>query len=317
MAQKAAKKTAAPKKRTAGSSRKKNRKSSPGSGFSKERFLYVIVLLVLLAFSVGMVGYVVFFRTVVAAELPLGEKTIIFEEPHHPEADSYNQKHTGGHAGMGRAAIIIDDMGYHHSVGRQLLHLPLNLSFSFLPYAPFTPELEEEAYQLGKTILLHLPMEPRSPEWDPGPNALYLSDSREVHEKAVNLGLAVVAHATGVNSHMGSKYSENLEAMEALASMLRERRLFYIDSLTSPHSQGLKAARAKGVPSSKRDVFLDNVQEQEQICSRIEELAAIAGKRGKAIAIGHPFPETLNALKECAPKALEGVELVGVDRLLE
>ena len=316
MAQKAPKKTA-PRKRTAGSVRNKRKKTSPRLSFSKERFFYFVVLVFLLVFSIGMVGYVVFFRTVVAAEFPYKEKRVIFEEPHHPNADSHSLQNAEGQVTAVRAAIIIDDMGYHHAVGRQLLHLPQNLSFSFLPYAPYTSELESEAYQLGKTILLHLPMEPRSLEWDPGPNALYLSDSREVHEKAVDSGLALVAHATGVNSHMGSKYSENFEAMEELAAMLRERRLFYIDSLTSPYSKGLQAAREKGVPASKRDVFLDNIQEQGQICMRLEELASIAGRRGKAIAIGHPYPETLKALRECAPKALKGVELVGVDRLLD
>lgn len=317
MAQKAAKKTTASRRKTAAPVREKRKTSPVGSGFSKQRFFYVLMLLLLLVFSICMMGYVVFFRTVVAAELPFEEKDIIFEEPHPPEADRQSPQHKADQVSIPRVAIIIDDMGYHHSVGRQLLHLPLNLSFSFLSYAPFTAELEEEAYQMGKTILLHMPMEPRSPEWDPGPNALYLSDNRDVHEKAVKSSLALVPHATGVSNHMGSKYSENLEVMEELATLLRERRLFYIDSLTSPHSKGMMAARAKGVPSSKRDVFLDNVQEQAQICARLEELVGVAERHGKAIAIGHPYPETLKALNECAPNLLKSVELVGVDRLLE
>ncbi|MBT8333320.1 MAG: divergent polysaccharide deacetylase family protein, partial [Deltaproteobacteria bacterium] len=33
-------------------------------------------------------------------------------------------------------------MGYHHDVGKGMLALDLNLTFSFLPHAPFTKELE-------------------------------------------------------------------------------------------------------------------------------------------------------------------------------
>ncbi|HER63611.1 MAG TPA: divergent polysaccharide deacetylase family protein, partial [Desulfobacteraceae bacterium] len=89
-----------------------------------------------------------------------------------------------------RIAIIIDDMGHHQQVGEELLDLDMNLTFSFLPHAPFTSGQAERARQLGRDILLHMPMEPRDPRWDPGPGALYLDATVESIVLAVEDNLA-------------------------------------------------------------------------------------------------------------------------------
>ena len=60
-----------------------------------------------------------------------------------------------------RIAIIIDDMGHHQKMGGELLELDLDLTFSFLPQAPFTREQEERAWKMGRDILVHMPMEPQ------------------------------------------------------------------------------------------------------------------------------------------------------------
>ena len=78
-----------------------------------------------------------------------------------------------------RIAIIIDDMGHHQKMGGELLELDLNLTFSFLPQAPFTQEQEERAWKMGRDILVHMPMEPQDLTFDPGPGALYVDASVE------------------------------------------------------------------------------------------------------------------------------------------
>lgn len=282
--------------------------------FRPARLLYLLLLLVLLTFSIGMVGYVIFFRTVIAAELPSAEDGIIFEEPlpeAHPEPH-WPESSTPEPAVLPKVAIIIDDMGFHPRIGRRLLELELNLSFSFLPYAPHTGELEEIAYQRGRTVLMHLPLEPADPKWDPGPDALYLEQTPAERARLLQRNLMLVPHATGISSHMGSRYSESREAMGELAGYLKERGLFFVDSYTSATSQGLVAARAAGVPATRRDVFLDNVQQVKAICRQLSTLVSLAGRQGQAVGIGHPYPETLEALDGCGSELLAGVELVAV-----
>ena len=282
------------------------------------RLLYFLALACLFIFSMCMVGYVIFFRTVVAAELPFEEHDIQFEELHLPDREKSAERVRPEDAEMlPQVAIIIDDMGYHPDVGRGLLELDLFLSFSFLPHAPFTPELEEITYQKGNPILLHLPLEPRSAAWDPGPGALYLDDDAETRKKKFLDNLQLVPHATGVNNHMGSLFTESRPAMEALVELIAEQQLFFIDSFTTSASMGQESAQNKGVPTSRRHIFLDNVQEKEKICLQIEKLAALAEHQGQAIGIGHPYPETLAALQSCGQEVLGRVMVVGIDTLVE
>lgn len=319
MAAKTVKKPAArPRGRSASGSSGSRRAPQRKDGiFRPARLLYFLGLLILLAFSIGMVGYVIFFRTVVAAELPSADSGIIFEEPlpeAHPEPH-WPESPASDPVALPQVAIIIDDMGFHPRIGRRLLELDLNLSFSFLPYAPHTGELEETAYQLGRTVLMHLPLEPVDPKWDPGPDALYLDQSPAERKRLLERNLMLVPHATGISSHMGSRYSESRVAMDELAGYLKARDLFFVDSYTSASSQGLAAARSAGVPATRRDVFLDNVQQVQAICRQLEKLVRVAGRQGWAVGIGHPYPETLEALNGCGAELLAGVELVAVQDL--
>jgi len=207
-------------------------------------------------------------------------------------------------------------MGNHPQIDQKFLDLDLNLTFSFLPYAPFTPGQEEKAWTLGHDILVHMPMEPRDPQWDPGPDALYVEDSIEQLTISVKKNLAMVPHAIGVNNHMGSLFTEDRLAMHQFLGIVRQKGLFFVDSETSAASIGMKEAHEMGIKTAKRHVFLDNVQKQEDICRQLEELIRIARKNGWAIGIGHSNDATLTALVSCRDTLLEHVRVVGIHELI-
>lgn len=276
--------------------------------------VYSFLLAAFFFFSIGVLTYVIFFRMVVAAELPEANHQLMFEEPYYP---------TSAISGDGRTqqtdepqfSILIDDMGYHLEVGKKLLALDLDLSFSFLPHAPHTPELEKMAYTMGKTILLHLPMQPKDQNWHPGPGALYLNEMDE-QENVIGNNLAAVPYAVGVNNHMGSLYTENQEAMQSLMDIIADKKLFFIDSFTSSESLGYEFAKSKGIKTARRDIFLDNVLDSSVICSQLDELILLAQGRGKAIGIAHPHKETLVALERCVADVALPVKLVPVTALI-
>jgi polysaccharide deacetylase 2 family uncharacterized protein YibQ len=80
-------------------------------------------------------------------------------------------------------------------------------------------------------------------------------------------------------------------------AMLKARGLFFFDSRTSGGSRGEAAARAAGVASIGRDIFLDDDQSETAVTAQLTALVATAKRQGVAVAIGHPHAATLRLLK--------------------
>ena len=216
-----------------------------------------------------------------------------------------------------RVAIVIDDMGYRKTIGDRLLHLDLNLSFSFLPGGPNSANQAREAQRRGRDVLLHLPLEPHDPTWNLGPGGLYVSMSRQSLQDTFARDLAVVPMAIGINNHMGSLFTENEPAMRALLTVVRANDLFFLDSITSSKSLGYDLARSMGVKTARRDIFLDNEHDDGKIANQLNKLLAVAEKHDWAIGLAHPFPSTLAALQEHATLFRTRVLLVGISKLVQ
>lgn len=216
-----------------------------------------------------------------------------------------------------QVAIIIDDMGYHQMLGERLLALDLNLTYSFLPLAPFTAKQAHIAHEKGSDILVHLPMEPKDPKWNPGNEALYVKDDNGVLQTKTQQLIGAVPHAIGANNHMGSLFSENGEAMQKVLLTLQKNGFFYIDSFTTAHSKGLEEAKRLNIPTNRRHIFLDNDHDPQKICKQIKKLIQLAQKNGSAIGIGHPNKATLTALTHCDKDLLATVDIVGAHNLVQ
>ncbi len=242
----------------------------------------------------------------------------VFEEPFEQAAPDVRRAEPDGRIvpHRPRVAILIDDMGLGRHVCKELPELPLHLSFSFFPHGPASMEQAEHAHRLGRDVLLHQPMQPRNPTVDPGPGALLLGlDETEV-DAIVRANLAAIPHVVGVNNHMGSRYTEDRPAMRSFLRLLREQNLFFVDSFTSPRSIALEEAQALGLPTARRQIFLDNVLNPERVCQQIRALINEANVQGEAIGIGHPHEATLLALRQCGEQLQHEVELVGVRALV-
>jgi polysaccharide deacetylase 2 family uncharacterized protein YibQ len=94
--------------------------------------------------------------------------------------------------------------------------------------------------------------------------------------------------------------------------------LFFIDSYTTHESVALKAAAEAGVAATRRDVFLDHDRSVAAVAQEIERLKSVARRKGHAVAIGHPFPETLQVLERELPNLeAEGFELVTISKIMQ
>jgi len=217
-----------------------------------------------------------------------------------------------------RVAILIDDMGGNLRKMREILALDAPITIAVLPHLRHSRDVSRMAGENGYEVLLHLPMEPRNIVRNhPGPGVLLTTMSGEAIRKTVEDDLDFVPDAVGVNNHMGSKFTADAEGMQEVFRVLREKGLFFVDSRTTAHSLARRLAREAGIPGAERDVFLDNRRDPAYIDGQIETLLRIAGKSGSAIAIGHPYPETLAALRRAIPGLRDrGIELVPVSDLL-
>jgi hypothetical protein len=116
---------------------------------------------------------------------------------------------------------------------------------------------------------------------------------------------------------MGSRFTASPRRMERLMLQLKARGLLFLDSKTSDASVGHRLARSHGVPSAERDVFLDNERAPAAIRAQLAEVERIARRTGRCIAIGHPYPETLDALSAwLAEIDAKGLMLVPVSALV-
>jgi hypothetical protein len=214
-------------------------------------------------------------------------------------------------------AIIIDDVGDGLADGRRAIALPGAVTLSILPHTPFGPRLAEEAHQRGKQVMLHLPMEALE-ALDPEPGEIAADMPALEMTMTLAHDLRSVPHAAGVNNHRGSRLTQNGAAMATLMQALRAQGpLFFVDSLTSASSLAARVARQHGVPSLARDVFLDNDRDPQAIAGQFERLVDIAKRRGHALAIGHPYPETLALLERRLPGlAARGILLVDPSTML-
>lgn len=218
----------------------------------------------------------------------------------------------------GLAAIVIDDLGYQPNEADEFLSLPLALTFAILPRERHSKSLSQKIAAQGKTVMMHLPMEPHGyPSVNPGKAALLVSMSEEEIARRFAENLKTVPEASGVNNHMGSRFTENAAAMKRVLPLVKEQGLFFLDSLTSQKSEGFRLAREKNLPCLRNDVFLDNQDELHYIEGQLRLLLERARKEGRAVAIGHVHRKHLvQALKNVLPEFEKaGVKIVSAKEL--
>ncbi|MCG8442254.1 MAG: divergent polysaccharide deacetylase family protein, partial [Caulobacterales bacterium] len=199
-------------------------------------------------------------------------------------------------------AIVIDDIGLDLAAAERAAALPAPVTLSIFPHVPAAPRIEALARAWGHEVFIHLPMEPRGLD-DPGPGALYTWLPADEIRARSRAAFAALPQASGVNNHMGSRFTACAACVAAVAEEAARTGLIVLDSLTAGDSRLADAAATAGGPALARDVFLDNVRDPIAIAARLAEAEDIARARGWAIAIGHPAPETLAVLEEWIPTA--------------
>lgn len=165
--------------------------------------------------------------------------------------------------------------------------------------------------------MLHQPMQAMNGK-AMGPGGMGLHMTHEEMLETLRANLASVPYAIGVNNHMGSLLTRHPGEMAWFMAALKQHGgLYFVDSATSHFTVARKVAAEYGLPTTRRNVFLDNVREDKSIVRQFVRLIQQARTHGHALAIGHPYPETLSVLDRILPHIEQfGVRLVPVSELI-
>ncbi|MBU9815267.1 divergent polysaccharide deacetylase family protein [Rahnella sp. C60] len=214
-----------------------------------------------------------------------------------------------------KLSILIDDFGYRQHEENQVLQMPKAVSVAIFPNAPDSQMMMNKAHQQGREILIHLPMAPLSKQ-PLEKDTLTPSMSAAEVKRIVDQAISNIPYAIGINNHMGSAMTSSLTGMENVMQAMNAHNLFFLDSMTIGNTQSVKAAQGTRVKVIKRNVFLDDVQNEAEIRRQFERAIQLARKNGYAIAIGHPHPTTVKVLQQMLPNLPADIVLVRPSDLL-
>ena len=197
-------------------------------------------------------------------------------------------------------SLVIDDLGYSLENGMAAIDLDGDHTYAILPGAVYSRKLARHAHGQNKEVILHLPMQSISSRAAHEPNALNEAMDEDQLTANVHSLLAEIPFIRGVNNHMGSHLTEFDFFMRPVMDSIRgyNPQLYFLDSRTSPRSVAHAQALDAGLNAITRDIFLDNETNPESIRLQYNIWLTQARERGSAIAIGHPYPNTLAVLRE-------------------
>ncbi len=218
----------------------------------------------------------------------------------------------------GRLAVIVDDLGYDPSSDAESLKMPEKVTLAVIPFGPSSRRLAQAARSRGFAVLVHVPMEPESPAPDRTEGfRLRRGMSPGEMDALLSRMLQDVPDATGASNHMGSAFTADPGAMATYAALLRAKGLYLVDSLTTPKSAALDAARIADVRGARRDVYIDADLSPAEMRARWDKAVATAREKGTALLVCHARPGTLRFVAGLLPGLrAQGVRAVTTDELL-
>jgi len=215
--------------------------------------------------------------------------------------------------------IVIDDVGYSIDELKPFLKLPFPITFAVLPQLVYSNDSVLAIRDAGKEFILHQPMEALGGN-DPGPHAVYLSMDDTTIERTVAENIdSFPFPPVGMNNHMGSAVTRDARAMGLILKLVKERGMYYLDSLTAPGTVTVQLCEELGTSYMERNVFLDNNTDREAIIAAIDEGKRIARMNSAAVMIGHVWSSNLAAtLMEIYPELVaEGYSLSTISAYMQ
>ncbi len=197
-----------------------------------------------------------------------------------------------------RIAIVITDLGINTQRTEQAIKLPGPVSLAFAPYSRNVVDWVQKARDAGHEVLLTVPMEPKDfPRSDPGPFALMNSLDAEQNIRRLEWIMSRATGYVGLVGYQGSGFAANPRAMKPLMADLKSRGLLFLDAKNTAASVATRSAGIAGVPAAAADLVLDFELGRAQVLKQLKLAESLARANGSVIAIGRPYPVTLDRVR--------------------
>lgn len=217
-----------------------------------------------------------------------------------------------------KVAIVLDDFGYNKNNLDALFGIDQPVTLSVLPNQRFSADVARTAESKGYEVILHLPLEPHSKDIGQEADTIRTGMGEKDVASRLRKDLDSVPGIDGVSNHMGSKATEDRKLMALVLKHVKAHNLFFFDSLTSERSVCAQVARDVGVQYGRRDIFLDNSNDEAAIEAQMRQVRDMAFARGTAIAIGHDRKNTVAVLSRMMPEmAREGIRFVYLSEVVD
>ena len=212
--------------------------------------------------------------------------------------------------GSAKLVVIIDDVSTKKHI-QKIQEIGYPITMAFMPPTKIHKDSAIIAQGLN-SYMVHLPLEATSRSAEES-DTLHVGDDLATIEKKIKQLKNLYPKAVYYNNHTGSKFTADEQSMDMLMQVLKNNNIQFVDSRTTPKSVVKQYATKYGMRYIGRNVFLDNTPTKKAIKIQLQKAIEIAKKTGSAIAIGHPYNATFEALKE-SKEMLSGITVVTIDK---
>ena len=140
---------------------------------------------------------------------------------------------------IGTIVLIIDDFGYRNDlISDGFLELEVPITCAIIPGHSQSQKFAKKALNAGKEVIIHMPMESSVATSGEEEYKIKIGMTSEEIEWRINEVLNEIPEAVGMNNHQGSRATADSKIMSVVASVLKNRDKFFLDSRTVSNTVG-------------------------------------------------------------------------------
>ena len=220
-----------------------------------------------------------------------------------------------------RVAVIVDDIGFGSTSTANLLAIRAPLTLAILPFCRGSKYAAQTGLNSSFEVILHMPMEPsRFRKAVRAKVAVFINmNSKQIRQRLARAIDSLPKGIAGVNNHMGSLFTETPKKLDPVMKLLKERNLYFVDSVTTRKSVAFTRARRHGLMAGRRNFeFIDNKPGKKYSINQFKRLISRTKTHKALITIMHDRKHSVAALaKMLGAIRSAGIELTYASELLE